>query len=94
MHSDLEVTFPRFIENLIYFHCMLKILNRALIAVLCLVGLALIYLALTVPEAEELEETLTDEQAQVEDVVEEAIPETSPTANTNPFEGTYTNPFE
>jgi hypothetical protein len=24
----------------------------------------------------------------------EVVPETSPTQNTNPFEGTYTNPFE
>ena len=31
---------------------------------------------------------------EVADAVTEVIPETSPTKNTNPFSGTYKNPFE
>ena len=38
-------------------------------------------------------ETQEEESPEVSATLE-AIPETSPTENTNPFEGTYKNPFE
>lgn len=43
----------------------------------------------TVEETESVEQVL-EETAEAVDVV----PQTSPTDNTNPFEDTYTNPFE
>lgn len=64
-----------------------------LIIVFVVIGIVLVL----VPFKTKQEQTGAEgEQAtpDVADTVEESIPDTSPTANTNPFSGAYNNPFK
>jgi len=65
-------------------------------AMLLIVALAIIAAVWIFVFRETPREELVEDVEEVQGVqdVGEAIPETSPTKNTNPFEGTYQNPFK
>ncbi|MBI5794392.1 hypothetical protein HZA87_04935 [Candidatus Uhrbacteria bacterium] len=73
---------------------MSKSLRTLLIFVVIVIVLGLSALAWFAfyPQASQDETQQVQEEAPTETI--EVVPETSPTKNTNPFSGTYSNPFK
>ena len=72
---------------------------RTMLIVIILLALGGIYWFVFYPQPAEEQQAVTEDN-QVSDTSAEVtgsvevVPEASPTENTNPFEGTYKNPFE
>ena len=79
-------------------HSMSKRLRTVIIVIAVLVVLVMVLVFVRQrQQVQDIQSSTTDTAQvapEVADAVTEVIPETSPTKNTNPFSGTYKNPFE